>query len=77
MVFSFKRLFFSLIYNFLLFSVLVIGMQNSSDKKKVNLLSAESIPLPVSFIIGISFITGTFIGSSVNFNNFDKQKKNL
>ena len=38
------------------------GIQNSTDEKKVNLIFNETINLPVSFIIGASFITGSLIG---------------
>ena len=77
MGFLFKRLFFPVTYNFLLFSILIIGMQNSSDKKKVYLISAESAELPVSFIIGLSFISGSLTGSFINFNYWNKKDKNL
>ena len=41
----------------------MIGIQNSSNKKKVNLLINETINLPVSFIIGSSFISGSITGT--------------
>lgn len=77
MFFPFKKLFFSLSYNFLLFSILIIGMQNSSDKQKVYLISAESVPLPISFIIGLSFISGSFIGCFMNLNNLRNKDNTL
>ena len=58
-----KKLFFTSIFNFCLFFLLIIGIQNSSNKSKVNLLIDKTIELPVSFIIGSSFIGGSIIGS--------------
>ena len=58
-----KKLFLSSIFNFCLLLVLFIGIQNSSNKNKVNLLIEETIELPISFIVGSSFILGSIIGS--------------
>ena len=58
-----KRLFFAVIFNSCLFLALFIGIQNSSNKSKVNLLIDETIELPISFIVGSSFIIGSFFGS--------------
>ncbi len=58
-----KKLFFSAIFNSCLFMLLFIGIQNSSSKSKVNLLIEKTIELPISFIVGSSFILGSFLGS--------------
>ena len=58
-----KKLFYSAIFNSCLFAILFIGIQNSSNKSKVDLLIEETIELPISFIIGSSFIVGSIIGS--------------
>ncbi len=58
-----KKLFFALIFNSCLFIALFIGIQNSSNKSKVNLLIDETIELPISFILGTSFILGSILGS--------------
>ena len=42
-----------------MFLVLMIGIQNSSERRKVNFIIGETVSLPVSFIIGISFISGS------------------
>ena len=67
----YKKLILSSLFNFSLFLLLIIGIQNSNQKSKVNLLINETIKLPVSFIIGVSFITGSVIGSfmPVNLNH--------
>ena len=62
---NFKKLFFTFSFNFSLFIILIIGIQNSSNKTKVNFIFLETVSLPVSFIIGTSFITGSILGSLV------------
>ena len=47
------------IFNLSIFLILMIGIQNSSERRKVNFLIGETISLPVSFLIGISFISGS------------------
>ena len=68
MTFQLKKLFFVLIFNTCLFSLLVIGIQNSVNKNKVNLLIKETVHLPDSFIIGISFISGSILGNLTSLN---------
>ena len=60
-------------FNSCLFTLLVIGLQNNSNKTRVNLLIEESVKLPIGFIVGTSFITGSIIG---NLFNFDLDNKN-
>ena len=66
-----KKLLHSAIFNSCLFVLLFIGIQNSSNKSKVNFLINETIELPISFLIGSSFILGSILGSFIdlNFNN--------
>ena len=73
----YKKIIFLVFYNFSLFLLLIVGIQNSSNKIKVNLISAETIKLPVSFIIGLSFIGGSITGSFINLNLLKKKDKNL
>ena len=63
-----KKFFYSAIFNSCLFAILFIGIQNSSNKSKVDLLIDETIELPISFIVGSSFIFGSILGSFVNLN---------
>ena len=58
-----KKLFFTAIFNSCLFALLFIGLQNSSNKSKVDLFIDETIELPISFIVGSSFILGSILGS--------------
>ena len=60
-----KKIFFVLTLNSALLLMLIIGIQNSSHRKKINLLFGETVNLPISFIVGIGFISGSLIGSLV------------
>jgi len=63
-----KKLIFTVIFNSCLFFVLMISIQNSSNKMKVNFLINETIKLPISFIIGTNFICGSLVGSFLTIN---------
>ena len=65
MNFLIKKLFLAVIFNSCLFFVLFIGIQNTSKRSRVNLLIDETIELPISFIVGSSFILGSIFGSSL------------
>ena len=60
-----KKTLFTISFNSCLFLVLIIGIQNSSRKSKVNLMVNETINLPISFIIGVSFVSGSIIGGFI------------
>ncbi len=51
----------------------MIGIQNSSKQIKINLILRETIDLPISFIIGLSFISGSITGSVLKIN-FDHKR---
>ncbi len=63
-----KKICFNLTFNFLLFFGLVITIQNSGKQSRVNLLVNQSVKLPISFIIGTSFISGSFLGNIISMN---------
>ena len=67
-----KKIIFATTFNSCLFVLLIIGIQNSSNKIKVNFLINETVKLPISFIIGSSFISGSIIGSLFNINSKNK-----
>tara|TARA_B100001989_G_scaffold111556_1_gene78265 strand:+ start:232 stop:456 length:225 start_codon:yes stop_codon:yes gene_type:complete len=69
-----KKVIFTFTFNLTLFLILMIGIQNSSTKRKVNLLINETINLPIGFIVGISFISGSLVGSLLK-SDFDNYKK--
>ena len=68
MSFILKKSLFTLIFNFSLFLILMIGIQNSYSKKKVNLIIGETVNLPIAFIVGISFIGGSITASLLETN---------
>tara|TARA_B100000886_G_scaffold339398_1_gene304762 strand:+ start:3797 stop:4033 length:237 start_codon:yes stop_codon:yes gene_type:complete len=57
-----KKLLLTSLFNITLFLVLIMAIQNSSKKGKINLIINETVYLPVSFIIGISFLSGSITG---------------
>ena len=63
-----KKLLYSAIFNSCLFVLLFIGIQNSSNKSKVDFLINETIELPISFLVGSSFIVGSILGSFIDIN---------
>ncbi len=69
-----KKVLFTITLNTGLFLVLIIGIQNSSHRTKLNVLIGETVSLPISFIIGISFISGSISGSllTIDFRNNNK-----
>ena len=69
-----KKIFFTISFNISLFLMLMIGIQNSSNTRKVNLILSETVRLPISFIIGVSFISGSLTGSLIT-TNFINQKE--
>ena len=69
----FKKLIFGFAYNSCLFLLLIIGIQNSSNKSKVNFLIDETVKLPIAFVMGTSFISGSILGSLITLN-YDNKK---
>ena len=65
MLLPLKKLIFIFLFNSTLFLILMIGIQNSSNKNKVNFIVNETVALPLSFIIGASFISGSILGSLI------------
>ena len=64
-----RKIVYIILFNSSLLLILMVGIQNSSSKRKVNLIISETVQLPVSFIIGVSFITGS-ISANLFKNNF-------
>ena len=69
-----KKIIHTLTFNSCLFFLLLIGIQNSSNKSKVNFLIDETVNLPISFIIGSTFIGGSLIGSLLTINLRNKNE---
>jgi len=69
MFFLLKKLFFTITLNISFFLILMIAIQNSSQKRNVNLLITETVKLPISFIVGVSFISGSISASFLGLNS--------
>ena len=69
----FKKLFFAFALNSSFFLLLMIGLQNNSNESKVDLIIYESVKLPIGFVVGTSFISGSLLGSFITIS-FGKAK---
>lgn len=67
-IINLRKIFNNFFFNLSLFLLLIIGIQNSAKKTKVNFLIGETIHLPVSFIIGVSFISGSITSNLLTVN---------
>ena len=68
-MFLLKKLFLTITLNISFFLILMIAIQNSSQKRNVNLLITETVKLPISFIVGVSFISGSISASLLALNS--------
>jgi uncharacterized integral membrane protein len=68
-----KKFLLIMVFNCSLFLILMIGLQNNERKNRINLLVNESVALPVGFIIGSSFISGSIIGGVLTLNYGSKK----
>ena len=73
MIVFLKKVLFTITLNSALFLLLIIGIQNSQNRSKVKLIIGETVSLPVSFIVGISFISGSLTGSILTINLSNKK----
>ena len=67
MILQLRKIFLNFTFNLCLFLILMVGIQNSSEKRKVNIIR-DTVKLPVSFIVGLSFISGSLVGSFLSLN---------
>ena len=74
MFFLMKKVLLNTAINLFFFFLLLIGIQNSSNKSKVDLMIDETIELPIGFIIGTSFISGSLIGGLISLNLVNQNK---
>ena len=70
----FKKITFLIFFNASLFIVLMIGLQNNSKQSKVNFIINETVNLPIGFIFGASFISGSLTGSLVSLRILNNNK---
>jgi len=71
---SIKKILFNFLFNSALLIMLIIGIQNSTERNKVDLLINETVELPISFIIGVSFISGSLLGSFIDVTRLFKEE---
>ena len=62
--------------NMILLIFLFIGIQNSGQRRRIDFFFAKSEPLPLSFIMGLSFISGSISSSIVFLSSSFHTKKN-
>tara|TARA_B100000212_G_scaffold233188_1_gene177290 strand:+ start:615 stop:845 length:231 start_codon:yes stop_codon:yes gene_type:complete len=74
MLFLIKKILFTITLNIGLLFILIMGIQNSSQRSKINVLVGETVNLPIGFIIGISFISGSISGSLLTIDFKSKRK---
>lgn len=72
MIDSIKKISLIVLFNSLIFIMMLISIQNSNYKSKLNLIFFETINLPLSFIIGSSFILGSLTGTIAISNRIEK-----
>ncbi len=65
MLYILKKLLLIISINSCLFLLLIIGIQNNSNKSRVNFLIDKTVELPIGFIVGLSFISGSITGSLI------------
>ena len=74
MLFAFKKFLINFTFNFTIFLMLIIGIQNSTRRTKVDIICGETVRIPISFVIGVSFISGSLMGTFITLN--PKNKRN-
>ena len=70
-----KKIFFVITFNSCLFIILVIGIQNNSNRTKIDFLINKTVSLPIGFITGTSFISGSIFGNLITLNFYKKKEK--
>jgi len=55
----------NLIFNLALILFLFLGIQNSNTRNKIFFMNYETIKLPLSLIVGTSFIAGSISGNLI------------
>ena len=63
----------NIIFNLTLISFLFLGIQNNNARNKLVFMDFETIKLPLSLIVGTSFIAGSISGNIIfNILSFKK-----
>ena len=56
---------YSLLINIFLLFFIIFAIQNSQEKKVTKIFNKETIELPLSFILGTSFVAGSITSSFI------------
>jgi len=56
---------YSLLINIFLLFFIIFAIQNSQEKKVTKIFNKETIELPISFILGTSFVAGSITSSFI------------
>ena len=56
---------YSLLINIFLVFFIIFAIQNSQEKKVTKIFNKETIELPISFILGTSFVAGSITSSFI------------
>ena len=75
MLYLVKKIFFLITFNSCLFIILVTGIQNNSNRSKIDFLINKTVSLPIGFITGTSFISGSILGNLFTLNFYKKKEK--
>ena len=63
--------------NLLLLAAIILGIQNSKERKKIAFIKYESFQMPVSLIVGTSFVSGSlFANFFISILKIDSKNKN-
>ena len=68
-----KNLLVNLLSNMAVLLLLFLLIQNSSIKKSVNFLKFKSVEMPISLVVGISFIAGSSLGGALYILSKDEE----
>ena len=69
-----KKISFVITFNTCLFIVLITGLQNNSNRSKIDFLLDKTVSLPIGFITGASFISGSLFGNLLTLNFYKKKE---
>ena len=61
-----KNLLITLLSNLSFLLLFFILIQNTSNKSSVSFLKLQSVEIPISLIIGLSFISGSSLGGTLS-----------
>ena len=56
---------YSLLINIFLLFFIIFAIQNSQEKKVTKIFNKETIELPISFILGTSFVAGSITSNFI------------